>query len=146
MQKKEDGTNTMQSLGICLLGSLLAFGVNIAILMVVAGAVSGGYIPQRATGAMLIASCALSVFGGSQLALRMKKGHEIFVGVCVSVFYTLLLMSFGVVLFGNFTITGQGLVMVSSSFCGGLIASLTVNTGKKKPAKRRDGHGKKRYK
>lgn len=140
--RKDDvkpGGPTQMVLGVAL-GSAVAIGVELLVLLVGAAAISGGVLRENAQLQLVAMACVLGgLIGGVVCACRWPA-RKLLGGMAAGLTCALLLWVVSAARGGGQVLEVRGLVVVASCVCGGALAGLLcLRFGRKKPANPRRG-------
>lgn len=140
--RKDDvkpGGPTQMVLGVAL-GSAVAIGVELLVLLVGAAAISGGVLRENAQLQLVAMACVLGgLIGGVVCACRWPA-RKLLGGMAAGLTCALVLWVVSAARGGGQVLEVRGLVVVASCVCGGALAGLLcLRFGRKKPASPRRG-------
>lgn len=126
-------------LGVAL-GSAVALGVELLVLLVGAAAISGGVLRENAQLQLVAMACVLGgLIGGVVCACRWPA-RKLLGGMAAGLTCALVLWVVSAARGGGQVLEVRGLVVVASCVCGGALAGLLcLRFGRKKPANPRRG-------
>lgn len=126
-------------LGVAL-GSAVAIGVELLVLLVGAAAISGGVLRENAQLQLVAMACVLGgLIGGVVCACRWPA-RKLLGGMAAGLTCALVLWVVSAARGGGQVLEVRGLVVVASCVCGGALAGLLcLRFGRKKPANPRRG-------
>lgn len=139
MTKPEEARDVVRLLGNILLGGALALAVCCALLFLAAAAISVGWLREELSLQLTVAGCAVGTACGALFAILRCKKRALLVGLSVSAVFFLLLLTAGVLVYGDVALEQGGAALLCGSVCGGAAAGLLcAGPGKKK---RKTGRG-----
>ena len=131
---EERGANAVQMATGVALGGLLALGIELAVLLLGAAAVSNGILKEDAAPQLTAAACVLGCFGGGLLACARWKSRRLLGGLAAGVVCYLLILAVGLLMSDGLTLGVQALVELAGCLCGGALAGMLGGGKRKKRA------------
>lgn len=139
MIKTDEARDVVRLLGNILLGGVLALALCCALLFLAAGAISMGWLKEEMALQLTVTGCAVGTAFGALFAVLRCKKRALLVGLSVSVVFFLLLLTVGLLFYGEVALEQGGAALLCGSLCGGAaVGLLRAGQGKKK---RKSGRG-----
>ena len=139
MPKKEEepGAKLVRyGMGI-LIGSLIALGVCLLLLLAASAAVSAGYLREEDGGRLTAAACLLGTLVGGFWAVRRCGARALIIGAATGGALFLLPLTVGMLAFQASPWESGGLLLLCAALCGGASAGILARTAQPKKKRRK---------
>lgn len=124
MTKPEEARDVVRLLGNILLGGVLALAVCCVLLFLAAVSISVGWLKEELSFQITVAGCAIGTLCGALFSILRCKKRALLVGLSVSAVFFLLLLTAGVLIYGEVELEQGGAALLCGSLCGGAAAGL----------------------
>lgn len=135
-QQSDKNAKSIAALG---LGVLIAFGIELVVLLIGSVLVSAGVLRPDTEMQAAAAACLLGCFAGGRFACKDWKSGRLLCGLLCGLFCFLLIFLVAIMSSDHFEMKGQGLVELAACLIGGGLAGMTARHKRKK--KRTTGKG-----
>ncbi len=133
MTKTEHEVKTVVELiGNILLGGVLALAVCCALLFLASVAISAGWLKEDLISEFAVAGCAVGTACGALCAILRCKSKTLVIGLAVAAVFFLLLLTAGLMAYGQLSLEQGGILRLCASLCGGGAMGLLCGRPRKK--------------
>lgn len=130
--RQEEGAPWLSAMCWLLKGGMVAGAVTIACLLAAACAVSLGWLGQGEMEGATLGCCVIGSMLGGLMAAKRHGSRALLMGLGVGVVLFLILVTAGLLAYGEISVLGGGIGTLCACACGGGIAGLAGRGGKKK--------------
>lgn len=137
MRKNEDDQTAklFRSISSILLGGVIAIAVCLLILLLCSVGISGGILNNRAMMQYTVAGCVAGGFSGGLFAVKRIRSKTLFIGLGASIVQFLLILTIGILMYPEISLSEHGLGIAAGCLAGGAIAGFLGGKPKKKRRK-----------
>ncbi len=138
MSKEGDpGSRIVSMAAASLLGGALAAAISLVLLLGCAAAVSAGMLSEKLELHATIAACVVGSFCGGLLTKKRWERRALLAGLSAGGVFFLLLLTVNLAVYKDADLTGaSALGVLAGCLCGGAIAGVLGQKGKKKKKRR----------
>ena len=137
MRKSEEdqGAKVVKLMANILLGGVIALGVCLVILFLCSVGISGGWFREEHMLQLTMIGCAAGALVGGSVAVARCRMRTLVVGLGVGAVLFLLLLTAGLLLYGEMAVEERGLGLLCAALFGGALAGLLGGKPRKKRKK-----------
>ena len=137
MRKKEDDhtAKLVKAMGYVLIGGIFALGICLIILFLFSLGVSSGWLNDRFMIHYTIGGCLIGAFCGATYSVIRTQAMTLIIGFLTSCIQFLLILSIGLLMYSDITLSEHGVGIAASCISGGLLAGFLGGKPKKKRRK-----------
>lgn len=137
MSKEGDQGSRVVAMAVAsLLGGAAAAVIAMALLLICAAAISSGVLAEELELHVTIAACVAGSFCGGLMTRKRWGSRALFAGLSAGAVFFLILLTISLIGYGAPDIGGAGLGVMAGCLCGGAIAGLLGQRGKRKKKRR----------
>lgn len=130
--EEDQGARLIRIIANILMGGAAALAVCLVFLFLCSVGISGGWLPEGAMYQLTISGCAVGGFAGGCLTAVRCGARTLLAGLGAGAVLFLLLLTAGVLIYGDLAVEERGLGLLFACLLGGALAGMLCSRPKKK--------------